>query len=504
MPEYEEVKNELALRQFERNKYFYGKLMTVRDFELEQEYFNGKRHLLNRLTHGKGLLCGFSNIELLQNSDEVSVWFRDGGVALDSLGREIVVPVDMKKKVLTEDGGPIKRSAFKDLTNLYLRYSPAVTDLVRAASSPLSCEEVTYPNRVLEDFEVFASSVVPEEAKAHEVHFVTIKAVNEVLSISKGSHLRTQVSMESITTGVVYFKQPTVNSITSSPIDPKMANTDDPIFIQLFPEEVEESKILTVHSSSKRKDEFPFQLRTIFDRSSGTFKVQLVFRDESERRSVRVRWWAFKADKDYGTEEVKSGVFLTKYKFLSDPDPEIKKQIVENGLCESGAKNYMKDGIILGGNYYARVGNEVALNGNPKKLTELIKEQDGEPKEVFSEWDIGGGWLLRIENFYNTSENFYNTSKKPTADIKLYFEKQELKTFLGVSEGNLITYCEDIEGEKNVPLFVTYIDDIYIPVIRSLIGKEAKIVLKYTWVVSKNIRYTESKIMEKKGNDNGN
>ena len=61
-----EEKEKSILRQFERNKYFYGKLMTVSDFELEQEYFNGKRYLLNRLIHGKGLLFGFSNLELLQ------------------------------------------------------------------------------------------------------------------------------------------------------------------------------------------------------------------------------------------------------------------------------------------------------------------------------------------------------------------------------------------------------------------------------------------------------
>lgn len=488
MPEYEEVKKELALRQFERNKYFYGKLMTVRDFELEQEYFNGKRYLLNRLTHGRGLLCGFSNIELLQNSDEVTVWFRDGGVALDSLGREIVVPVDMKKKVLTTDGVNIKKAAFKDSPNLYMRYSPAVSDLVRAASSPLSCEEVTYPNRILEDFEVFASSVSPEEAKADEVYFVTVKAGSEGLSINKGSHLRTMVSMESITTGVVYFKQPTMNSITSPFIDPKLTNTDEPVFIQLYPEELEENQVLTGNSGTIRKNDYPFQLRTIFDHSQGKFKVQVIFKDESERRSIRVRWWACKADKDNGTEEIKSGVVLTKYKYLSDPDPEVRAKIVENGLCESGAKNCMKDGIISGGNHYARIGNEVALNGNPKKLAELIKEQDEVPKDVYREWDIGGGWVFEIDSFDSTS-------REPTAEIKLIFENKMLQSFT-VSKGDMITYYEDIAGETKVPLFLSYIDKIYIPGIRSLIGNEAKIALKYTWAVSKNFKYAESKNVE--------
>jgi hypothetical protein len=39
---------ECGPRQFKRNNYFYGKLMTVRDFEDEQEYFNSRRYLLQR------------------------------------------------------------------------------------------------------------------------------------------------------------------------------------------------------------------------------------------------------------------------------------------------------------------------------------------------------------------------------------------------------------------------------------------------------------------------
>lgn len=39
---------------FERNNFFYGKLMTVRDFCDEQRYFNEKRWLLNRMISGWG------------------------------------------------------------------------------------------------------------------------------------------------------------------------------------------------------------------------------------------------------------------------------------------------------------------------------------------------------------------------------------------------------------------------------------------------------------------
>lgn len=493
-----EEKEEFALYQFQRNRYFYGKLMTVRDFELEQDYFNGKRYLLNRLIHGKGIICGFSNLELFpEESGEVKIRFRDGGIALDTLGREIVVPVDMEKKVITLEGAPFKKQELIKLAYLYLKYSSVDSEPVRAASNPLSCEEITCSNRILEDFEVIATFESPAEkenktlsvsctvcAEADEKVFFA--AVNDDLSVNdeKSSHrhsLQTrseETAMKTSATGVVYFKQPTVNSITSHLIDPKLGT--GPIFIQLGLE-TEETQILTGYAGTGMKNSYSgFQLQTILDPSSGKFSVQVTFEDERERKSVRVRWWALRADTRYGTEEVKSNVSLTKYRFVSDPDVKVK--IVENGLCESGAKNCMKSGVIIGGDHYARIGNDIALNGNQKKLAEIVREQQNkdETKQLYTEWEVGGGWVLKVENFDSTL-------KPPVVEIKLYFENKELKSF-EVSKGDLITYCEDIAGEKKVPLFLTYIDDIYIPGIKSLIGKEAKVVLKYTWAVSKNVR----------------
>jgi len=42
------------LQHFERNNYFYGKLLTVGDFQMEQKYFEEKRRLINRLIHDIG------------------------------------------------------------------------------------------------------------------------------------------------------------------------------------------------------------------------------------------------------------------------------------------------------------------------------------------------------------------------------------------------------------------------------------------------------------------
>jgi hypothetical protein len=71
-----------------RNHYFYGKLLNVSDFELEQNYFNRKRWLLNRLSLGSGVVCGLAVAPTLDGKS-----LRLGpGLAIDQLGREIIVP----------------------------------------------------------------------------------------------------------------------------------------------------------------------------------------------------------------------------------------------------------------------------------------------------------------------------------------------------------------------------------------------------------------------------
>ncbi len=75
-----------ALEAPERNRYFYGMLMDVERFDKDQRYFNRKRHLLNRLAVGPGVLCGLG-----LTFDGTALTLAPG-VAIDRAGREIVVP----------------------------------------------------------------------------------------------------------------------------------------------------------------------------------------------------------------------------------------------------------------------------------------------------------------------------------------------------------------------------------------------------------------------------
>jgi hypothetical protein len=70
-----------------RNRYFYGKMLDVFHFEMEQNYFNSKRWMLNRLVSGYGVVCG---LNVLLSSDGKSIYVTPG-VAIDKCGHEIVL-----------------------------------------------------------------------------------------------------------------------------------------------------------------------------------------------------------------------------------------------------------------------------------------------------------------------------------------------------------------------------------------------------------------------------
>lgn len=70
-----------------RNRYFYGKLLDVFHFELEQTYSNSKRWLLNRLVTGPGVVCGLDVTPTPDNKGVIVL----PGLAIDRCGREIIV-----------------------------------------------------------------------------------------------------------------------------------------------------------------------------------------------------------------------------------------------------------------------------------------------------------------------------------------------------------------------------------------------------------------------------
>jgi hypothetical protein len=79
-----------------RNHYYYGKLLDVNHFELETNYGNAKRWLLNRLVLGYGVICGLG---VRFAKDEPWSLQVARGAAIDHCGQEIIVPQEWSNAV---------------------------------------------------------------------------------------------------------------------------------------------------------------------------------------------------------------------------------------------------------------------------------------------------------------------------------------------------------------------------------------------------------------------
>src|SRR2546421_9612908 len=143
-----------SLQTFERNRYFYGKPMTVSDFEAEQRYLIGKQRYTNRLIHGAGVLCGLrATVPSSFDADNPAIEL-DEGAALDCCGNLIVVTRNATK-------AEVKGFDAEGLNYLYIKYAECSKQPVMASANVASCEEVCCYNRIQETFEVVASSEPP-------------------------------------------------------------------------------------------------------------------------------------------------------------------------------------------------------------------------------------------------------------------------------------------------------------------------------------------------------
>lgn len=150
--------NNHKILPYERNRYFYGKLLTVRDFEIEQRYFNDKRRLLNRLLVGPGLLAG---LNVLAVDDKTLLV--EPGVALDYLGREIVLEAPFISRLSVIDGF----DQITDQTEAYLsvRYDESQKEAVHniSANTEHASGQSEY-NRVAEGYKLCLTTEQPSTA----------------------------------------------------------------------------------------------------------------------------------------------------------------------------------------------------------------------------------------------------------------------------------------------------------------------------------------------------
>lgn len=127
----------------QRNNYFYGKLLTVKDFQIEQTYFNNKRRIMNRLTWGPGVLCGLG----VAKGDDMTL-ILESGLALDYTGREILVDSPVISKLPMIEGYDQLRG--KTEAYLRIRYDETLQEPVNAVAADSS--KTSEYNRITEGF----------------------------------------------------------------------------------------------------------------------------------------------------------------------------------------------------------------------------------------------------------------------------------------------------------------------------------------------------------------
>ncbi|MFI3227517.1 MAG: hypothetical protein R3Y09_08920 [Clostridia bacterium] len=140
---------------FERNNYYYGKLLTDRDFIKEQQYFNNKRRLHNRFFHGFGVVAGLGTLAI----DERTLSVEDG-VAIDFSGREIIVSEPVLYKLSMISGfNQIAEEKKADHVYLCVEYNEDAKNFTKSIVSNQSDENFESST---ENFHLYLTDKAPE------------------------------------------------------------------------------------------------------------------------------------------------------------------------------------------------------------------------------------------------------------------------------------------------------------------------------------------------------
>ncbi|MBI5259412.1 MAG: hypothetical protein HY855_23115 [Burkholderiales bacterium] len=139
-----------------RNHYFFGKLMDVPDFEVEQQYLVEKFRRHHARLHGSGVVCGLEVLQHPNPACQPRHVIVKPGMAIDCCGNEILVLDDetldlhafAAVKALLDEAEPQDH-----LLQLCLRYRECPTEEVPVLYDECGCDDTRCaPNRILETY----------------------------------------------------------------------------------------------------------------------------------------------------------------------------------------------------------------------------------------------------------------------------------------------------------------------------------------------------------------
>lgn len=102
----------------------------------------------------------------------------------------------------------------------------------------------------------------------------------------------------------------------------------------------------------------------------------------------------------------------------------------------------------------------VAIDGNADKLCKLLVEfEDDEYMILFTgkKWDLGGGFALELMGIDDDGDAAMLQLSKN--NVSLYIDYVSVGG--SCSQDRVYTYCEDVAGEKNIPIFSCYVDAVF-------------------------------------------
>ena len=144
------------LYPFERNKYYYGMLLSVEDFNSEQKYMNDKRRLVNRLVHGIGVVSGLNVVAI--DDQTISV---ESGLAFDNTGREIIVDSPVTKKLSMIKG---YETAMSRGSNAYVYLCLEYTEGEKGNSYDISSADgAAEHDKIREGYSLYLTSSEPDD-----------------------------------------------------------------------------------------------------------------------------------------------------------------------------------------------------------------------------------------------------------------------------------------------------------------------------------------------------
>lgn len=186
---------------FQRNRYYAGKLLTSADFQAEQDYFNNKSRFMNQLMYGSGIVCGLGVVSL----DDLSVLI-ENGVAIDGLGREVILESSAVKKLSAIEG--FDKTSSEEIS-LCIRYDEEAVNSVYAVNRGQSDKEYEF-SRISESSQLFI--IDKELADAHydmETEFLTsgilyadedyLVTVSMPCTVCKGKSVKMVVEVQKLT-----------------------------------------------------------------------------------------------------------------------------------------------------------------------------------------------------------------------------------------------------------------------------------------------------------------